>query len=302
LRKHYTLVGAVGAAALTVGALSAPALAVGEDSATVHYTCGTPAGPGTADVVYAINQAPASIVAGKTVSLPTTATFTLDAQTTGLATGLFGWVQFNGKLTTAPSATRAGLNMSIPKTTMGTGTGGTTVAPASGNTLVRAFKAGTYTMTLGGFDKVHLQGFDAQGAPLATNGAVDFPTPGTQFTKCTAPATIVQDATPANVTINVTKDTSTTKTKASYSANKDKATGTAKVKGKFGLPGSGKVKFTLKKGTKTIASKLGKLSGKGVASVVFKDVKKAGKYSITAKFSGDAALKGSSGKDTFTVK
>ena len=56
------------------------------------------------------------------------------------------------------------------------------------------------------------------------------------------------------------------------------------------------------KGTKVLTSKLGKLSGKGTATVAFKDVKKAGKYTIKAKFGGDAGLKASSGKDTFTVK
>jgi len=178
-----------------------------------------------------------------------------------------------------------------------------TVATATGNTLLRATKAGTYTVKLGDLGKVHLAGFDAQGDPVAVNQQVDFPTPNTPFTACTndATATTVQDATPANVTVAVTKDKSTTKTTAAYNAKKDKATGTAKVKGHFGLPGTGKVKFTLKKGTKTVKSITATLK-KGAASAAFKNVKAKGKYSITAKFAGDAALKASSGKDTFTVK
>jgi hypothetical protein len=301
--RTYKLIGAAGVAALAIGSAVSPAVAAGEDTASINYTCGTPAGNATPSVVYAINAAPASMVAGKTVSLPTTATVTLDAGTTGLATGLFGWVQFNSKLTTTPSATRAGLNLTIPKSPLGNGTGGTTVATATGSTLLRAFKAGTYTVKLGDFGKVHLAGFDASGNPVPTNQAVDFPTPNTAFTACTnnAGATTVQNATPAAVTVAVTKDKSTTKTRASYNAKKDVATGTATVKGHFGLAGTGKVKFTLKKGTKTIKSVTASLK-KGKASAAFKRVKAKGAWSITASFKGDAALKGSSGKATFRVK
>ena len=39
-----------------------------------------------------------------------------------------------------------------------------------------------------------------------------------------------------------------------------------------------------------------------MATASFKNVKAKGKYSITAKYAGNAALKGSTGKATFTVK
>ena len=61
------------------------------------------------------------------------------------------------------------------------------------------------------------------------------------------------------------------------------------------------MKFTLKKGTKTVKSITAKLK-KGKASAAFKKVSKKGSYSITASFAGDAGLKGSSGKATFKVK
>jgi hypothetical protein len=305
--RHKNLklvVGAAGAAALTLGVAASPALAAGPGSASIAYTCGTPAGPATPTADYAIGAAPASIVAGKVVSLPTTASFTLDPATTGLATGLFQWVSFNGQLTTTPTAKRTGLDLHFPKTVLANQADGSTLATATGSTLVRAFKAGTYTLKLGNLGLVHLKGFDAQGNPIATNGEVSFPTPGSAFTACAnnAGVTTVQDATPAPVTVAVTKDKSTTKTTAAYNAKKDKATGTAKVKGHFGLPGSGKVKFTLMKGTKAVKSVKAKLNKKGVASAAFKNVKAKGKYSIVAKFKGDAALKKSSGKDKFTVK
>ena len=80
------------------------------------------------------------------------------------------------------------------------------------------------------------------------------------------------------------KDKSKTATKATYNAKKDVATGTAKVKGHFGLAGTGKVKFTLKKGTKTVKSVTATLK-KGAAKAAFKNVKAKGSYSITAAFS-----------------
>src|SRR6185503_1726657 len=130
------------------------------------------------------------------------------------------------------------------------------------------------------------------------------PSADNAFKPCvnTAGATTLKNATSEPATVAVTKDGSKTVTKASYSAKKDVATGTAKVAGsKFKLAGTGKVKFTLKKGTKTIKSVTEKLK-KGKATAHFTKVKAKGKYSITAKFGGDAGLKGSSGKASFTVK
>ena len=63
---------------------------------------------------------------------------------------------------------------------------------------------------------------------------------------CTAPT----NGTQTLGTISVSKDKSKTATAASYNGKKNVATGKAKVKGaKYKLPGTGKVKFTLKKGT-----------------------------------------------------
>ena len=115
---------------------------------------------------------------------------------------------------------------------------------------------------------------------------------------CTAPT----DGSNKFGTIAVKKDGSKTTTKASYNAKKDVATGTAKVAGsKFKLAGTGKVKFTLKKGSKTIKSITASLK-KGKATAAFKKVKAKGSYTITASFKGDAGLKGSSGKASFKVK
>ena len=298
--RTFKLIGAAGAAALALGTTAGPAVAAGEETATVNYTCTSPAGDATPSATYAVNKPPAKMVAGQTVKLPATATFTLDAGTTGLAQVL-GWTSFGGTLATTPTATRTGLNMTLAKTPLANGPAGTTVANVTGKAVLRAFKAGTYTLKLGNIGQVHLQGYDASNAPVST---VDFPSPDNVFKPCvnTAGATTLKDSLSNPATVAISKDGSKTVTKASYNSKKDVATGTATVAGsKYKLAGTGKVKFTLKKGTKTVKSITASLK-KGKATAAFKKIKAKGSYSITASFKGYAGLKGSSGKATFKVK
>jgi hypothetical protein len=292
--KHLKLVGVAGAAALTVGALASPALANGQ--ATVNYTCTTALGDAHPSAAFDVASAPASMAVGQ--PLATTGTFTLDAATTGLATGGLHWVTFKGSITTAPSASQAGLKLSFPKTTLGNGAGGTTVADATGSTLAGSAVTDSFTFLLGDLGKVSLTGFDAGGTNL---GTIVFPTSGS-FGPCTNDATTTTLMDGGNpVTTKVVKDKTTTSASAAYSAKKKVATGTAKVKSKFGTAATGTVKFTLKKGTHTIKSLSGKLS-KGVAKVSFTGVKSKGKYSITAAYGGSKTLTGSTDKASFTVK
>jgi len=217
-------------------------------------------------------------------------------------------VSFDAKIVTPTSASQVGQNLTVPKSPMGT-LGSTTTAPVSGSTLVRPTKAGTFTLNLGNLGDpaglpagaVTLEGFDAGGNVL--NTAI-FPDGGA-FGQCTnvAGKTPLADALAAPATVAVSKDKSKTKTTASYNAKKDVATGKAKVSGKkFGLTGTGKVKFTLMKGKKTVKSMKAKINKKGVATAAFKKVKAKGTYTIAASFKGDGGLKGSSGKDSFKVK
>jgi hypothetical protein len=289
---HLKLIGAAGAAALAVGTLASPALAA--STASASYTCATPLGPAHASAVYNAATAPAKMAVGQ--PLATTGTFTLDAGTTLLAEGL-GWSQVKGTLTTKPSGSKAGLKMSFPKTTLGNGAGGSTVANATGSILAGSVVKSTFTFNLGDIGKVSLTGFGT------TPGTVTFPNSDGTFGACTNDATtttLMDGATP--VTTQVVKDTTKTKESASYAAKKKVAKSSAKVTSRYGTPATGKVKFTLKKGTHKVKTLSSKLNKKGVAKVVFKGVKAKGKYSITAKYAGSKSLKGSSGKDTFRVK
>jgi len=292
--KHLTLIGAAGAAALTVGALASPALANGAASAS--YTCSTPLGDAKPSAVYDVASAPSTLAVGQ--PLATTATFTLDAATTGLATGTLGWSKFKGTITTKPTASRAGLSLTIPKTALG-GAGESTDAHATGSTLAGSAVTNSFTFVLGNIGKVSLTGYDSSGKEV---GTVEFPNSDGSFGACTNDAgttTLMDAATP--VTAKIVKDTTTTKEKASYAAKAKTAKGTATVKSRFGTIPTGKVSFTLKKGSQTIKTIKGSLNKKGVATATFKGVKAKGKYSITGKYAGSASLKGSSGKASFTV-
>jgi hypothetical protein len=292
---HLKLIGAAGAAALAIGTIASPALAAG--TASVSYTCTTPLGDAHPSAVYTVANPPAKMAVGQ--PLATTATFTLDPATTALATGTLGWSKFKGTITTKPSASKAGLSLTFPKTALGS-LGNSTVAHAKGSTLAGSAVKSSFTFVLGNLGKVSLTGYDSSGKKV---GTVDFPNSDGTFGACTNDAgstTLMNGATA--LTTKVVKDSTKTKESASYAAKKKTATSTAKVKSHFGTAATGKVSFTLKKGTHKVKVMTGKINKKGVAKVVFKGVKAKGKYSITAKYAGSKSLKGSSGKDSFTVK
>jgi hypothetical protein len=295
-RTHLTLVGAAGAAAaLAISTFAAPALAAGGSTASVNYTCGTAFGPVHPTAVYNVAAAPTKMVVGQ--PLKTKSTFTLDAATTGLATSALGWTKFSGTIQSAPSGSLAGLSLKIPKTPLGNGAAGTTVSHPTGSTVVGS-KTGTFSLGLGSLDKVVLNGFDASGP----KGSVSFPDKASSNTKCTNDATSTPlMAGSSAVTVKVGKDTTKTAESAKYSSKKHTATSTAKVKSKFGSKATGKVTFTLKKGSKTVKTAKGSLNKKGVATASFKKITAGGKYSITAKYAGSKTLTGSTGKASFKV-
>jgi hypothetical protein len=293
--KHLKIAGAAGAAALTATALAAPATsAPGDLTAHVAYSCFNGGVNATGDFSVA-PPSTTTLVAGQKVNSATTMTMTLPAGATHLLLVTLGWDSFKGTVHQKAPDKNLGLNLTVPMTDVGTpkGTDGTpTPAVATGNAIVDYPTAGTFTLQAGNFTAT-LQGFkngNKVGDPVDVS--------------CVAPkndTTQLKDASDATTTMTVTKDKSKTTASAKYNATSDKATGKAKVKGKtFGLQGTGKVKFVLKKGTKTVATKSGRLK-KGVATANFKGVKAKGKYSITATFGGNGGLKGSSDKATFTV-
>jgi hypothetical protein len=273
--KNLKLVGVGSAVALTIGAIAAPALAATKD---VVYTC-TTLGPTSATFNYGTIMP--TMVAGQTDKHAMSQVIHLTAAQGAVAKSfgdsVSGTLKAKGANGTMP------FKMTIPSTPLN---GGAQDIDAAGNGTIMPTKAGTRTVSLGDMTATLV---------LSKSGSPDTTVPAS----CTAPT----DGTQNLGTVTVTKDKSKTVVVAGYNATKDKATGTATVKGKtYQLPGTGKVKFTLKKGSTVKATDTEKLNAKGKATAVFKNVKKAGTYTIKASFGGDKGLKGSSGSDTFTVK
>jgi len=298
---HLKLIGAAGAAALAISTVATPAVAAGPVLASVHYKClALNSVNVTPSAQYNVAAPPTSLVAGQTKKLATTSTFHLNPTDTTLAEGSLGATAFSGTIKTSPSNAGVGLGLSFPKTALGNDTGGSTTANATGSASLRFTKAGSFTLKLGAVGKVFLQGYDLSGNKASSASFPDS-TQGNGPCKNTAGSTALRDASAKAAVVTVSKDKSKTKTSAGYKATKHLVKGKANVKGHFGLAGKGKVKFILKKGTHKVAATKAKLNKKGVAHAKFKHVTKHGKYSITAKFPGDKALKKSSGKARFKV-
>ena len=274
--RTFKLIGAAGAAALTVGVLAAPATAA---PITVNYSCFN--GALTIPITMDLGTLPAKLVAGQSVKKTISGgNVHLDQNAVGVALGQ-GWDAVSG---TNVAKTQTPYSLKIPKTTL-PAPGNSLDIPATGAFTIKPTKAGTYKVKAGD-SNADIQGWN--GSTKANDIPLD----------CVAPT----DGSNVFGTIAVRKDASKTTTKASYNAKKHVATGTATVAGaKFKLAGTGRVKFTLKKGSKTVKSITASLK-KGKASAAFKSVKAKGSYTITAAFKGDAGLKGSSGKASFKVK
>lgn len=276
--KHLKVVGAMGAAALTIGGLAAPALAADHD---LTYSCtGDPVPLG--DVASTLNPGsiPAAMTAGQSAKRSMTLVVHLNQTQTGIAQA--AGTNVNGKVTsTGPLS----FNLTIPNTAIPPGLGATMDATATGKGTITPNKAGSFVLKAG---KIN--------ATLHLTGGVGGATTAKQ--SCTAPTNSTKNL----GTITVSKDKSKTSASGSYSAKKQKSTLKSRVKGaKFGLAGTGKVSFTLKKGSHKVGSATGTLK-KGLAKVSIKKKLAKGTYTVTTKFKGDGGLKGSSGKGTFKVK
>jgi hypothetical protein len=265
--KHLKLAGVAGAAALTISAISAPALAAGQDI-TYNCTKGNPAALGSIDTTVTPGKIPSKLAAGQKAKTKVKVVVHLNLEQTGLAQSLGSSVK--GSIT---SKGVDALNLTIPPTSTGA-PGSTLDVTATGTGTVSSSSTGKVKVTSGTIDATLKLNINA-------TSSCKMPTDGSQVLGTTT----------------VSKDT--TKSKVSGKAKGTKATVSDKVASKFGLKPSGKVAFSLKKGSKTVKAS-GKISKKGVATV--SKTLTPGKWSVTAKYAGDKSLKGSTGKGSVTVK
>jgi hypothetical protein len=274
---HLKLIGAVGATALAIGTVAAPAIAAPKDL-TYNCSTGTPAPLGAIASTFNPGKIPAKLTAGQSVKRSMKLVVHLSQTQTGIAQ-TFG-TSLNGKINAkGPVA----FKMKIPDTAIPPTPGATMDVTATGPGSITAAKAGSFKVNAGTIN-----------ATLNISGGAS---PLTATQTCSAPT----GAAKTLGTIAVSKDKTKTAASASYSSKKHTATGTAKVKSHFGLVPTGKVTFTLKKGSHTVKTAKGTLNKKGVATVSFKGVTAKGNYSIGTKYAGDKNLKGSTGTATFKV-
>lgn len=287
---HLKLVGAAGAATLAVGMVAAPAVAA---ATTMQYNCplfaaanGFPGSNGQEELVTTAldpGTLPTTMVVGqKVTNADASIVVSLDPFQTGAA-ATFG-TSVSGSLVADGAGGTLAFNMPFSDTAIPQTPGQSMEIDAAGPATIRPTRTGTWTLNAGDMTA----NLTVSGGPGGTTTVPE---------ACTAPT----DGSQALGTITVTKDTTKTTTSAAYSAKKDKATGTAKVKSHYGTKATGKVTFTLKKGKKTVAKATASLK-KGVAKHAFSKVKKSGKYTITAKYAGNSNLKGSSDGASFRVK
>jgi hypothetical protein len=303
-KKNLKLTGAAGAALGLAVAVAGPAMAAGEFTGTTTYNC-TVAAPA---VTFAMDTPPAKMAAGQTVKVPDKSDFTLDAGTTTLAQTALGWSKVGGSVASTPTNAHSGLALTLPKTDLNNNGDGTTTAHATGNALLRSTKVGTYTVNFAKFDAV-LQGYNADGTKhgdpfILSDNTNSTPPPSGPACVNLDPsgATTPKDAGANPATVTVVKDKTTTKVKsATFSKAKHQIKATTKVASHFGIKATGKVTVLLKRGTKTVDKVTSKLNKKGIATSTFKNVKKAGKYTVKASYKGSSNLKGSKGSKSVTV-
>ena len=291
LRSAAALSGAL----LLTGATVTTAAAAGEETANAAYTCLNGL-LNNVPVSFAVDAPPATMVAGQKAQLGATSTVTLGPFATNYLEGA-DWATFDGTVT---SDNGTPFTMNVPTTagdnndgdsTPGNGNDSTLVS-TTGTAVLHPKAAGTLTLAAGDFTAA-LNGYDSSGAPV-----------GSQPVSCVAPTdgtTTLKDSGGNPATVTVSKDVSTTTASATYKSAAHEVHGKAKIGSTYGLKGVGdKVKFVLSKKGTVIAHKGGTVSKKGVAKVVFKNIKK-GHYALLAKFPGDSGLKKSSDTVKFTA-
>lgn len=278
------------AAGSVLGLAAASASIVGTASPAsaeaLSFDCNVPIVGAQTFTVDISSSAPSQLPTGSTVTPDVTAVLNIPASLADLMRGILGVEEVEGVITSVVSVdgVEQTVPLAIPRTDAGDS--GDAVLTATGALApITGGDPGDVIEVLAGNQDVAMTLYNAggEGSPFAV--------------PCTPSAG--QDLTVG--TISVVKAGSTTKVAASYNAKKDKVTGTATVKARNGIAATGKVKFVLKKGTKTVATATKSLrSGKATAS--FLRVKKAGAYTLLAQYAGSDRVKGSTGKDGFRVR
>ncbi|QIK75964.1 hypothetical protein [Nocardioides piscis] len=278
-------------------------------STSMVFSCTTPVGPKDF-ITVADTDVPATMVAGATAPITTTAQVTIPEDLVGLLRDVVGARRVDGSAVTKSTldgtpladVTHSIASMPLPASGALTVTAVGTPANYTGTVGTHVIKAASYT--------AHLVFHKDAGDPFVVDTTC---TPQTVDNNGTPDNTaddkpLVQDLTvdtfkvdPApTVTPVPAKSDTTSKVTTKYSAKSNNAKVKVVVKAASGQA-TGSVKVTLKRGSKKVKSVSAKLVS-GTAKVVFKKISRPGKYKVIAKYPGSSTTNASSGKDTFKVR
>lgn len=294
-------------------------------STSMVFSCTTPVGPKDF-ITVADTDVPATMVAGATAPITTTAQVTIPEDLVGLLRDVVGARRVDGSAVTKSTLDGTPLadvnhtiaSMPLPASGALTVTALGTPANYTGTVGTHVIKAASYTAHL----VFHKDAGDpfvvdttctpqtvdnngtpdntADDKPLVQDLTVDTfkvnPAPaGTPTPTPTVKPTVTPTVTPVPA-----KSDTTTKVAAKYNKTTDKAKVKVVVKAVSG-EATGSVKVILKRGSKKVKSVSAKLVS-GTAKVVFKKISRPGKYKVIAKYPASSTTNASSGKDTFKVR
>lgn len=233
-------------------------------------------------------DAPATAPTGGTLTPTWTADLTIPASMADLMRGVLSIDEIGGQIVSQATVdgVPSPVTLTIPRTDIGD-SGAATVTAVGDGAPIPLGDPGDVVALAAGNQAVTMNLYDLDGDPAGT--VFEIP--------CTPAAE--QDLTVDSV--EVVKAGSRTRADAKFIAKKKKVAATATVRPETPVPADGEVTFTLKRGSRTVDTTTAALVS-GVAKASFAKVRKAGKYTLVAKYAGSTLVRSSSGKDGFTVR
>lgn len=290
-RARLRALATAGVLALAAGSAAAlgttGAATAATTSHTLNFDCAVPVlGPQTFSATISSN-APTTLPTGSTVRPKVTTILTVPAALADTLRSFFTADHVSGLINSTTVVN--GVDHVVPLTVPSTSTGSTGDAiPLTATGLldpIKAGKPGTVTTLAAGPQEAVLTLLS--GSTPTSLDVPCTPTPGQSLTLGT---------------ITSVKDGSKTKVAASYAKSTHQVHASVTVSSAHGIvKPTGKVKIVLKRGSTVVASSTQTLSS-AKASATFKNVRKAGSYTVTASYGGSSTLKSSSGSASFRVR
>ncbi len=288
-RRALRTIATGSALGLAVGTVAVLGVTSPAAAADLDYTCTTPIGDRTFQVRINTN-APRTLPTGSTTNPRITAVQTVPAELADLMRGILEVTDASGTVDSTMTVNGAPRQRSLAIPTSSVGDSGDAQLTATGRLgTIRGGAPGS-RITIGAGDQdVTMNLLKGDGSPAGTFAIPCSAAPGQTTTVDT---------------VRVVKAASRTNATATYKKRKKKAVAKAKVRAVNGIAVNGKVRFVLKRGKKTIATKQDRLNRRDIAKAVFKrgKLRRPGKYKVIARYQGSDRLKKSADLSKFRVR